>query len=555
MLDITGLSDALSAEIPELLDTHAVPGMAVGVCTPTQVLWSAGFGTTNARGRTPVGTTTMFSVQSVSKTYTATAVMIAVKQGRVALDEPITTYLPTFTVRSRFEDHPERKMTLRHLLSHTAGFTHEAPVGSNYVDGGESFDEHCASISDTWLRFPVGHHYEYSNLGIDLAGAILQQVYDVPFHEFVRRELLAPLGLTRTTFDQEAIAAEEDRAIGHNRQVPQLPVRIPMVPAGGIYTSVDDALRYVQFHLRDGEKVLDKELLATMYRVPFPAPGQALGYGLGVQTSRWEPGVVVRHHGGGGFGFLCDVGWAPDPGVGVVVLTNSVDHPLTGRESLAQRIMREVVESTAASVPTASITMASSTTAPSTAATPAAPTRRAPVPASEAARFVGEYVSRGASLTRIRSEAGHLVWDEVGNDDPDQLRVTGRDEIVRENDEGATYRLVPGTDGAPAYLQCLDDGSTWYRNDRPGSRPGTAGPPLEARWHGSYDVRVNGSTVLSVELGVEDGASHLTVMGVRIWLDQIGPGLYSSGDGEVLDLTRTPPTCANIPLHRDTSKA
>lgn len=201
--------------------------------------------------------------------------------------------------------------------------------------------------------------------------------------------------------------------------------------------------------------------------------------------------------------------------------------------------MREVVESTAASVPTAS----------STTATPAAPTHRAPVPASEAARFVGEYISRGASLARIRSEAGRLVWDEGGDDDPDQLRVTGRDEIVRENDGSATYRLLPGTDGAPAYLQCLDDGSTWYRNDR----PGTAGPPLEARWHGSYNVRVNGSTVLTVELGVEDGASHLTVMGVRIWLDQIGPGLYSSGDGEVLDLTRTPPTCANIPLHRDIS--
>lgn len=290
MLDITRLTDALTAGIPELLDAHAVPGMAVGVCTPTQVLWSAGFGTTDAGGRTPVGTTTMFSVQSVSKTYTATAVMIAVKQGRVALDEPITTYLPTFTVRTRFEDRPERKMTLRHLLGHTAGFTHEAPVGSNYVDGGESFDEHCASISDTWLRFPVGHHYEYSNLGIDLAGAILQRVYDVPFHEFVRRELLAPLGLTRTTFDQDAIAAEEDRAIGHNPQVPHLPVRIPMVPAGGIYTSVDDALRYVQFHLRDGEKVLDKELLATMYRVPFPARARRSATGSASRPADGSPG-------------------------------------------------------------------------------------------------------------------------------------------------------------------------------------------------------------------------------------------------------------------------
>ena len=72
-------------------------------------------------------------------------------------------------------------MTLRHLLSHTAGFTHEAPVGNNLVVGRASFAAHCRSISDTWLRFPVGHHYEYSNLGIDLAAFVIERVSGLPF--------------------------------------------------------------------------------------------------------------------------------------------------------------------------------------------------------------------------------------------------------------------------------------------------------------------------------------------------------------------------------------
>lgn len=136
----------------------------------------------------------MFGVQSCSKMYTATAVLLAVQQGLVELDVPATRYLPEFRVNSSFEDHPEQLITLRHLLSHTAGFTHEAPVGSNYQVGRESCQAHCDINSETWLRFPVGHHYEYSNLGVGPAGHILQRCGGQPFHEFARRALLAPRG-------------------------------------------------------------------------------------------------------------------------------------------------------------------------------------------------------------------------------------------------------------------------------------------------------------------------------------------------------------------------
>ena len=89
------------------------------------------------------------------------------------------------------------------LLSHTAGFTHEAPVGNNNeLDPGE-FDAHVRSISDTWLRFPVGTGYAYSNLGIDLAGYILERVEGKPFAEVMRDSLLEPLGMDRSTFDRD----------------------------------------------------------------------------------------------------------------------------------------------------------------------------------------------------------------------------------------------------------------------------------------------------------------------------------------------------------------
>ena len=131
--------------IPDLMADQGIPGLAVALVDENRPLWVEGFGHLDGRGSAPVNADTIFSVQSMSKLFTATAVMQAVAAGRLDLDEPITTYLPDFTVHSAFEEHPERKITLRMLLSHTAGFTHEAPVGNNNeLDPGD-FESHVAA--------------------------------------------------------------------------------------------------------------------------------------------------------------------------------------------------------------------------------------------------------------------------------------------------------------------------------------------------------------------------------------------------------------------------
>jgi CubicO group peptidase (beta-lactamase class C family) len=201
------------ARIPELMAQEHIPGLALALVDGDRVVWQQGFGSTDSDGRTPVTVDTIFSVQSMSKAFTATAVMEAVQAGRLDLDVPITTYLPGFEVHSAFERHPEQRITLRMLLSHTAGFTHEAPLGNNYEPEPGDFDAHVRSISDTWLRFPVGTGYAYSNLGIDLAGYILEQVSQKPFPVVMRDSLLAPLGMDHSTFDRAQVHAAADRAI------------------------------------------------------------------------------------------------------------------------------------------------------------------------------------------------------------------------------------------------------------------------------------------------------------------------------------------------------
>ena len=203
------------ARIPQLMAEQNVPGLAVAVVDGDHVLWEQGFGYADQDKQSSVGLNTIFSVESMSKLFTATAVMHAVQEGRVGLDVPITTYIPDFTVHSAFEQHPEQKITLRMLLSHTAGFTHEAPVGNNYELDPGTFDQHVKSIEQTWLRFPVGTGIGYSNLGIDLAGYILEKVYGKPFDQVMSDQVLGPVGMDHSTFDRARIAATADRAIGY----------------------------------------------------------------------------------------------------------------------------------------------------------------------------------------------------------------------------------------------------------------------------------------------------------------------------------------------------
>src|SRR5579872_6380890 len=214
---IQPLIDRERAKILETMTRDEIPGVAVCLLSQGRVAWMEEFGVLGQHSRRAVGPRTIFSIQSTSKNFTASAIMMAVQRGLLNLDAPITTYLPRFTVNSRFESAPQAKMTLRLLLSHRAGFTHEAPVGNNYDPTFPSFEAHIRSIGETWLRFPVGERYRYSNLGIDVAGYILQQVMGKPFPACISEFIFDPLGMTDSTVDTEVYARRADRALGHER--------------------------------------------------------------------------------------------------------------------------------------------------------------------------------------------------------------------------------------------------------------------------------------------------------------------------------------------------
>ena len=138
----------------------------------------------------PVDGSTLFSLQSISKNITALATMVAVDMGLVELDSPVSYYLPEFSVNSCHLDNPTDSITLRILLNHTAGFTHEAPVGNNYDYQKVNKDDHWTSIEETWLKFRPGFKFSYSNLGYDLMARIIEEVSGQSYSEFVKENVL-----------------------------------------------------------------------------------------------------------------------------------------------------------------------------------------------------------------------------------------------------------------------------------------------------------------------------------------------------------------------------
>ena len=231
--DYAAVVERLRQDLPRLLKENGVPGAAVALVDDQTVVWLGGFGFTDRSGKQPVTADTLFSLQSITKTYTATAFMIAVGQKRVSLDDPVYKVIPGFKARSRSGTDEFQKVTFRHLLSHLGGLCHEAPIGNNYGDWHCSFDDHIKSISDTWLKCPVGGA---SLLEPGLRPGWLSRLElrgGLPFARQMRQDLLEPLGMKSSTFDQTKALAIATRARGHidGHEVP--PLEVPMLGAGG----------------------------------------------------------------------------------------------------------------------------------------------------------------------------------------------------------------------------------------------------------------------------------------------------------------------------------
>lgn len=314
------LTAVLEPFIRQEMADKELPALSIAVVDDQRLVWARGFGYADPDNKIPATPETVYRVGSVSKLFTDIAIMQWVEQGKLSLDAPITSYLPDFRPKNPFG----MPVTLRQLMSHRAGLVREPPVGHYFDPTEPTLRETVASLNETELIYPPGAKTKYSNAGIAVVGAVLERLSGEPFARYVKRAVLQPLGLSKSSFEPEP-AIIRDLAKGymwtyHGRVFEAPTFRLGMAPAGSMYSTVVDLARFLSALFAGGRGVLRPQTLEEMWTPQFARPGELSGFGIGFALSPLDGHRRVGHS-GAIYGFATELAALPDQKLGVVVAT------------------------------------------------------------------------------------------------------------------------------------------------------------------------------------------------------------------------------------------
>jgi len=311
------------------------PGVSVGIVHDQELIWTRSFGAANRETGEPAGTQTLYAIGSVTKMFTAIALLGLRDQGKLGLDDPVAEHLPWFNQLRNVQ--PEAgPVTIRHLLTHSSGLPREAASLDWTGHTAPDLRQLIADLPAQALSWSPGSRWKYSNLGVSLAGAIIATVSGQPYEEYVAEHILGPLGMTATTYSPRPGAKVAKGYGRHRTHGPRetLPVfrAGAYAPACGLWSNVEDLARLAswQFRLRASEEreILRASTLRDMQRVHWLDPTWNLGLGLGFLLPRQPRGMLG--HGGHISGFCAGFTLLPADRIGIVVLSNGDDVAATG---------------------------------------------------------------------------------------------------------------------------------------------------------------------------------------------------------------------------------
>ncbi|MFI6095631.1 serine hydrolase domain-containing protein [Lentzea sp. NPDC051213] len=308
-----------------------IPGAAVGVFHDGQEHFFC-HGVTSIENPLPVNEDTLFLLGSVTKTYTATAIMRLVADGRVSLDAPVREYVPELRLLD------DREFTVRQLLNHTSGLDWGTMVDTG--EGDDALARHVDELATLKLIGAVGERPSYSQSGFNLAGRIIENVTGQTYEQAIMTLLLEPLGLGNTHFDRDAVMTRRF-AVGHDKGQ-ELTISRPWRhwrannPGGGIAASIADLLAWARFHLGDGAD------LAEMRRPTALLRGSNLGDAIGVGWFLREiDGVRTIGHGGSSNGQFAELLIVPSRNFAVVSVANQGPDGIPFNQAVVRRALED----------------------------------------------------------------------------------------------------------------------------------------------------------------------------------------------------------------------
>ncbi|MGI8687791.1 MAG: serine hydrolase domain-containing protein [Thermomicrobiales bacterium] len=321
--------DTLSDFAEATATKFGIPGVAVGVWADGREVYAC-HGVTSVDNPLPVDRDTLFVLGSVTKTYTATALMRLVAEGRVEMDAPVRRYVPELRLA---DERAAAGITVLNLLNHTAGL--DWGIIADTGEGNDALAVYVAKMAELEQIAPPGARTSYSQAGYNLAGRIVEKVTGLTYERAVASLVFEPLGLSHSFYARDDVMTRRF-AVGHNLgedgtlSIARLWRRSRGDnPGGGIASSVADQLRWARFHLGDGRaesgvRVLPAEALHQMKEPTVALRASNLGDAIGIGWFlRDVDGVRTVGHGGSANGQFAELLTVPERGFAVVSLSNA----------------------------------------------------------------------------------------------------------------------------------------------------------------------------------------------------------------------------------------
>ena len=344
---VLGAERLFSAWMEGQIAYRGLPGIAVGVVSDQELIWSKGFGFADLKAKLPMTPTTKFRMASNSKLFTAIAIMQLREEGKLGLDDPVAKYLPWFKAKPAGED--DGPITIEQLLSHSSGLQREAG------DHWSSFefptrDDLQRLYADRQAAFAPSVRWKYSNLAYAVAGLVVEKVSGENWADYVERNIFKPLDMNDSSVDKKVsgLAVPYGRRMpdGTREVLPFVDAR-GMAAATGVTSDVGDMAKFLsaQFRrgARGGAQVVSGGSWREMLRVRSVEENWSSGTGLGFDVKRVKDKTYIGH-GGGYPGNTTQTLIQLDDKVGVIVLTNTND---SNPADIAQQLMATVGQAAA----------------------------------------------------------------------------------------------------------------------------------------------------------------------------------------------------------------
>jgi CubicO group peptidase (beta-lactamase class C family) len=312
--------------------TQATPGCAVGVDVKGEPVVRALYGMADLENDVPFAVDTISSPGSVARQFTAAAVLLLARDGKLSLDDPARKYLPELPSAAA-------AVTIRQMLNHTAGLRDwgylTAMAGIPRDRYGATLDTVLDILSrQRALDFTPGTRWSYSNSGYTLAAILVSRVSGIPFPEFSKQHIFDPLGMTNTSFRDDWTRIVKRRADGYVRRENGFARQMSIENVygnGGLLTTVDDLLKWNRNF--DRPIVGDAAFVDALQTPARFTDGGTHEYALGLYVDTYQ-GVREVDHSGGGLGYAGHLGRFPDQQVSVAVMCN-LEEILDGSRSSA----------------------------------------------------------------------------------------------------------------------------------------------------------------------------------------------------------------------------